>query len=167
MNYHKIDYDDMLNGEGLRVVLYVSGCNHHCEGCQNPQTWDLYSGIKFDTNAKEEIYKYLSKDYTSGITISGGDPLCISNVRNVRNLCADIKSDFKDKTIWVYTGYTIEQILKDKILKSALEFIDVLVDGRFIEELADRNYYWAGSTNQKIIDVQKTLNSGEVVLYKV
>lgn len=167
MNYHKIDYDDMLNGEGLRVVLYVSGCNHHCEGCQNPQTWDPYSGTKFDNNAKKEIYKYLSKDYTSGITISGGDPLYISNVSDVRNLCADIKSDFKDKTVWVYTGYTIEQILKDKILKSALEFIDVLVDGRFIEELADRNYHWAGSTNQRIIDVQKTLNSGEIVLYKV
>ena len=167
MNYHKIDYDNMLNGEGLRAVLFVSGCTHHCHNCQNPQTWDKKSGKEFTKSVKNELIEYLKNDYVSGITFSGGDPLYIHNIREVSSLCEYIKTKLKDKNIWLYTGYTIEKILNDKLLKATIKYVDVLVDGRYEEALADRNYKWAGSTNQRIIDVQKTLKSGEIVLYKV
>lgn len=168
MNYHKILYDSMLNGEGLRAVLFVSGCTHHCKNCQNPQTWDKKSGMEFTSTAKEELLDYLKNDYVSGVTLSGGDPLYIHNVRAILSLCEDIRETYGDtKSIWMYTGYTMEEILENKILKNAIKYVDVLIDGRFEEELADKNYKWAGSTNQKIIDVQKTLKSGKIVLYKV
>lgn len=167
MNYHKIDYDNMLNGEGLRAVLFISGCPHHCHNCQNPQTWDRKSGKEFTKSVKNELINYLKNDYVSGITFSGGDPLYFYNIREVSNLCEYIKTKLKDKNIWLYTGYTIEKILSDKLLKATIQYVDVLVDGKYEEALADRNYKWAGSTNQRIIDVQKTLKSGEIVLYKV
>lgn len=167
MNYHRIFYDNMLNGDGLRAVLFVSGCAHHCKNCQNPQTWDKKSGKEFTKSVKQELLNYLKNDYVSGITLSGGDPLYNHNVRVISNLCEEIKSLYADKTIWMYTGYTIEEILADKILKNAIKYVDVLIDGRYDENLADKNYKWAGSTNQRIIDVQKTLDSGEIILYKV
>ena len=153
MNYHNITKTDMLNGDGLRVVLWVSGCDHACKGCQNPQTWSVHSGIPFDEDAKKELFEELSKDYVSGITFSGGDPFHTSNRNEVLELIKEIKVKFPNKTIWVYTGYTWEHIKDLAIMK----YIDVLVDGRFVEELADVNYPYAGSTNQKVIDVQKSL----------
>lgn len=147
MNYHNITKDDMLNGDGLRVVLWVAGCEHHCKGCHNPITWDENGGLLFDKAAKQEIFEELKKDYVSGITFSGGDPLHIKNRTDITVLAKEIKEIFPSKTIWLYTGYTYEAVKDLEIIS----YLDVLVDGKFVKELADVNYHWAGSTNQKII----------------
>ncbi len=159
----------MLNGEGLRVVLWLSGCDHHCYNCQNPQTHDCNSGIPFDISAKEEIFEELSKDYVRGITFSGGDPLHENNLVDVHNLCVTIKEKFPTKDIWMYTGYTFEEIsensIDNNIRQAIISMCDVLVDGRYVESLKDKKYHWAGSTNQRIIDVKETLKLGKIVLY--
>ena len=147
MNYHNITKDDMLNGDGLRVVLWVSGCDHCCKECHNPITWDENGGLLFDKAAKQEIFEELKKDYVSGITFSGGDPLHIKNRTDITVLAKEIKEIFPSKTIWLYTGYTYEAVKDLEIIS----YLDVLVDGKFVKELADVNYHWAGSTNQKII----------------
>lgn len=165
MNYHKIITDDQLNGDGLRVVLFVSGCDHHCKGCQNPQTWDQNSGQEFTNKEKEKILQMLSEDYISGITLSGGDPLYSANIDCIYDLIKSIRNKYGiTKDIWLYTGYKFEDVLS--FSKELIKNIDVLVDGEFIEELADKKYKWAGSTNQRVIDVQQSLNKNKVILYK-
>lgn len=168
MNYHNILHDDMRNGTGLRVTLFVSGCNNKCDGCQNPQTWDVNNGIPFNTEAYQEIMEALEKPYITGVTLSGGDPMHEHNTYMILCLCADIKHKFPDKTIWVYTGYTFEQLCDDNtsVWFDILKYTDVLVDGKFVQELADVNYHWAGSTNQRVIDVQETLRQDKIILYK-
>lgn len=170
----------MLNGTGLRVCLWCSGCNHHCKNCQNPITWDPNDGAKFDTKAKNEIFDELSKDYIAGITFTGGDPLHQKNLESVLDLVNEIRLSYPEKTIWLYTGYTLEQIMypvvtddfnpeRDKLLKMRREIVkqcDVLVDGRYEEDKRDVAYHWAGSTNQRVIDVKKTLEQGSVVLWE-
>lgn len=177
MNYHDIKHDDMNNGPGLRVTLFVSGCDHHCKNCQNPETWDIKSGILFDTAAVDEIFDQLDKDYISGITFSGGDPLNENNRLIVCDLIKCIRSKYKDtKSIWIYTGYTWEEIIKESsitfidqaniTLIKILRNTDVIVDGTFNENLADINYHWAGSTNQRVIDVQRSIEDKKIVLYE-
>lgn len=153
MRYHNITKDDMLNGDGLRVVLWVAGCNHCCKECQNPVTWDPNGGLLFDEAAKEELFEALDKPYISGITFSGGDPLHSANRLDVRNLMEEIKQKFPNKTIWLYTGDSWEKILHYPLM----QFVDVLVDGEFKVEEKDVNLLWKGSKNQRVIDVQKTL----------
>lgn len=165
MRYHNITKNDMLNGDGLRVVLWLSGCTHECKNCHNPMTHQYNSGLEFDNSAKEEIFKELKKPHISGITLSGGDPLFEKNRNGVLSLIYDIKNEFPNKTIWIYTGYLYEEIIKQKLIGNCMEYIDVLVDGKFIEALKDGNHKWAGSTNQRIIDVKKTLIEGSVILY--
>ena len=165
MNYHDIKHDDMNNGPGLRVTLFVSGCDHYCNGCQNPETWDTKSGIPFDNAAIEEIFEQLDNDYISGITFSGGDPLNENNRVEVCSLIHQIRLKYgKSKSIWIYTGYTWEEIVNT--LTPILLGIDVLIDGMFEKDLADVNYHWAGSTNQRVIDVQRSLEEKKIVLYK-
>ena len=161
MNYLTITHNDMLNGDGLRVVLWVSGCSLHCEDCQNKYSWDFNEGILFDERAKEEIFSELKKDYISGITITGGHPLESQNIEEIKKLCKEIKINFPNKTIWLYTGFIFEEIKNYPILK----YIDVLIDGRDEKELRDISLKWRGSQNQRVIDVQKSLYSSEVVLY--
>lgn len=163
MNFHNITHDDMLNGSGLRVVLWVSGCNHKCEGCQNPQTWDCKSGIPFDAEAKEELFEELGKDYISGVTFSGGDPLHRNNLQKVVELVEEIKTIFKDKTVWIYTGYKWEDV---KYMTQLWKNVDVLVDGEFEKDKLDINYHWGGSTNQRVIDVQQTLANQHIILHE-
>ena len=165
MKYHNITHDDMLNGEGLRVVLWVAGCNHHCDGCQNPVTWNPDNGIEFDADAKNEIFNELGKKHVAGITFSGGDPLHPRNLRCVYDLASEIKEGFPEKTVWIYTGYTWEQIQSNRLLMMVMEYADVLVDGKFEKEKAEVNYHWAGSTNQRVIDVQESIKKGQVVIY--
>ena len=162
MNYHNITVDDMLNGDGLRTVLWVSGCMHHCRGCQNPQTWDDKSGIPFDEAAKEELFADLSRDYMDGITFSGGDPLCPANRETVGRLIAEIRDRFPQKTIWLYTGYEWKDIKNMDIVN----YLDVLVDGEFEVEKKELDLHWKGSANQRVIDVKKSLAQGSVVLYE-
>lgn len=161
MNYHDITKDDMRNGEGLRVVLWVAGCNHCCLKCQNPITWDPSDGIRYDQDAWKEIEDQLRKSYISGITFSGGDPLYPENREQILAIATQIKERFQNKTIWLYTGYVWEDIKNMK----GIELFDVIVDGPFVSELADTKYHWAGSTNQRVIDVAKSLVTGEVILH--
>ena len=164
MNYQNITSPDMNNGSGLRCVLWVSGCTHHCMNCQNPQTWDYQSGIPFDKSAKKEIFEELSQDYISGITLSGGDPLHPQNVQEITLLVKEITKKFPKKNIWVYTGFKFEDIQDLEVI----QYIDVLVDGKYIEELRDVKLHWRGSSNQRIIDVKKTLSNEDkaIVLYE-
>ena len=160
MHYHNITKDDMLNGDGLRVVLWVAGCAHACPGCHNPETWEADSGIPFDQAAKDELFAELEKDYISGVTFSGGDPLFPGNRETVGALCREIRQRFPDKTIWMYTGYRWEQVSELAILDT----VDVLVDGRFEQALADTALRWRGSANQRLIDVQRTRAAHEIIL---
>lgn len=191
MNYLKIDKEDVCNGEGLRVVLWLSGCSHKCKGCQNPQTWDANSGNPFDESAKEELFRELDKDYISGITLSGGDPLNEANLDGVLDLVNEIRLLFPNKSIWLYTGYEVigiqdglfvlsPNVITDKVLEPE-EMIDrikedikrsdiikncnVLIDGRYIEEKRDITLKWCGSSNQRVIDVQKSLQENEIILH--
>ncbi len=160
MRYHNITKDDMLNGDGLRVVLWVAGCSHCCKGCQNPITWDPDGGLPFDDAAKQEIFDLLDKSYISGITFSGGDPLYCSNRLDVRALVEEIKEKYPDKTIWLYTGYKWEEIWHYPMMKN----IDVLVDGKYVEELRDTKLLWKGSSNQRVIDVKATLEKSDKLI---
>ena len=153
MRYHNITKDDMLNGDGLRVVLWVAGCSHCCKECQNPITWDPNGGLPFDEAAKQEIFEQLDKSYISGITFSGGDPLHSANRFEVRNLMAEIKSKYHDKTICMYTVDSWENIMHYAIM----QYVDVLVDGEFEVARKDIKLLWKGSSNQRVIDVQKSL----------
>ena len=161
MRYHNITKDDMLNGDGLRVVLWVAGCTHKCKECQNPVTWDINGGLEFGESEKKEIFNQLDESYISGITFSGGDPLHPQNRQPVYELAKEIKEKYPDKTIWLYTGFLWEEI-KDLPI---IPYLDVIVDGEFKIELLDPQLYWKGSSNQRVIDVPATLKKGEVVLH--
>ncbi len=163
MRYHDIKHKDMANGDGLRVTLFCSGCAHNCPGCQNPITHDPNDGLEFDETAKQEIYDQLSKEWISGITLSGGDPMFPSNREPMTQLARDIKRDFPNKTVWMYTGYTFEAIKNEPIVQEGL--VDVMVDGRFEADKTDLALMWKGSWNQRVIDVAKTLEAGEIVLH--
>lgn len=161
MRYHNITKVDMLNGPGIRVVLWVSGCEHQCKHCHNPFTWDPEKGLIFDTKAKIELFEALDKDYITGITFSGGDPLYPNNRTTICSLIEEIREKFgNSKSIWLYTGYLYEDI------KFLVRKVDIVVDGEFIYELRDKQYPWAGSTNQRIIDVQKSIKENKVVCLK-
>lgn len=160
MKYHNITKDDMKNGDGLRVVLWVAGCSHHCKGCQNPITWDPEYGLEFDESAKQEIFDQLDKDYISGITFSGGDPLHCANKATIRDLAKEIKEKYPDKTIWLYSGSNWEEVSTDPIFR----YVDVFVDGEFEISQKDNSLKWKGSANQRVIDVQATLKSEDRIV---
>ncbi len=160
MRYHNITKDDMLNGEGLRAVLWVAGCEHGCPGCHNPITWDIEGGIPFDAAAREELLGELAKEYVSGVTFSGGDPLHPDNRREIGELAEEIRRRFPEKTIWLYTGYSWEEICGLPFIS----WVDVVVDGEFIEEQKDNALHWKGSANQRVIDVKRSLSAGQAVL---
>lgn len=161
MRFHNITKDDMLNGDGLRAVLWVAGCCHYCQECQNPVTWDPNGGVLFTEDSKKELFAVLEKPYISGVTFSGGDPLYQTNEPEILELAKEIREKFPDKTIWLYTGFTWEQIRDHEIVR----YLDVLVDGEYKKELRDTQLYWRGSSNQRVIDVRKTLESGEIRLH--
>lgn len=169
MRYHNITKADMLNGEGLRVVLWVSGCSHHCHACQNVITWDANDGLIFDDDAKKEIFDELNKDWCDGITLSGGDPLFLKNRKDISSLVREIREEFPLKTIWLYTGYTFEELMKEKKtdedLGTILNNIDVLLDGKFVLKLASEKIHYVGSSNQCIIDVKQSLKENKKILY--
>lgn len=183
MNYIKITKNDIANGEGVRVVLWLSGCSHNCKGCHNPQTHSPKSGTLFDENAKNELFEALERPYVSGITFSGGDPLNENNLQGVLSLIEKIRKALPDKTIWIYTGYTWEEVWEPKrrldvsgqnivgwtieqsIRQDIIRQCDVLVDGRYEEDKRDITLRWRGSSNQRVIDVQQSTKDNKVVLY--
>lgn len=161
MNYHKIEKFSVENGTGIRVVLWCSGCGVHCKNCHNPETWDRYSGKPWTEESEQELFEALNKDYISGITYSGGNPLEEYNTEVVTDIAKKIKEIFPNKTQWLYTGFPWEDIKDLEIIK----YIDVLVDGPYIEEQRNVSLKWRGSSNQRVIDVQKSLELNQIVLY--
>lgn len=162
MNYHKIEKHSIANGTGIRCVLWVSGCLLHCKGCQNPQTWCFDSGTPFDDNAIQELCNALDKPYIQGLTLSGGNPM--DNIPEVLNVCRMVKEKFPNKDIWLYSGYTFEQLQQHQPAMSVLEYVDVLVDGPYIEEQRDLTLSWRGSRNQRVINIKETFKQGKVVV---
>lgn len=171
----------MNNGDGLRVVLWLSACSHHCYNCQNPQTWNPNSGIPFDESAKQEIFNELSKDYISGITFSGGDPLHENNLDEVLKLVYEIRISLPEKTIWLYTGYNFD-LLNSKYNEykytpfaanadewltrwEIISNVDVLIDGEYIDEQRDVTKKWVGSKNQQVINVKESIKNNKIILY--
>ena len=177
MNYHTITYPDQNNGDGLRVVLWLSGCSHHCYNCQNPQTWDANSGIPFDESAKEELFRELGKDYISGLTLSGGDPLHEANLDGVLDLVNRFRLSFPNKSIWIYSGFRWSEIFNDSVYltkdcagwkrREIVKQCNVMVDGRYIDSKRDITLKWRGSSNQRVIDINKTLENknGKIIIY--
>lgn len=151
----------MLNGDGLRTVLWVAGCTHRCPGCHNPVTWDIDGGIPFDEEAERELFEKLSPDYISGLTFSGGDPLHPKNREEVTRLAKKFREMFPDKTIWLYTGYRYEEIENLEIVP----LVDIIVDGEFIQAQFDAKLHWKGSANQRVIDVRETQRKKDIVTF--
>ena len=156
MNYHKITKFDTANGPGIRSVLWVSGCIHNCPGCHNPQTHDITSGQLFTTNTLNELLDSIKSPHIKGVTFSGGDPLHPANRDEITSIAKKIKETYPTKDIWLYTGYLYEDIKSLEVMN----YIDVLVDGKFILDQRDITLLYRGSHNQRVIDV----STGEVII---
>ena len=173
MNYIKITKNDIANGPGIRVTLWISGCTCHCKECQNPETWDFNSGKLFNEKSMNELLDYLSKPWIQGLTLSGGHPLEYENLPGVYNIVKEVKEKFPNKDVWLYTGYTLSindfdtsvdigwdnGLLRNYILAMC----DVIVDGPFIKEKKDLSLRFRGSKNQRLIDVKETLKQEKIV----
>ncbi len=173
MNYGEIKKCDIANGIGVRVSLFVSGCTHHCKNCFNPETWDFSYGNDFTHDVEDSIIKELSPSYITGLTVLGGEPFEPANQQALLPFLKRVKKLLPNKTIWVYTGYKMDDELlapsraRCKYTDEMLSLIDVLVDGEFVEELKDISLRFRGSSNQRIIDVPRTLEKGEIVIKKL
>lgn len=168
MNYSTIKAFDVANGPGIRVSLFVSGCRHACKGCFNESIWDFKSGDKFSEKTVNEIIELLNRDYIRGLTLLGGEPLDPNNQEWVCTLVEKVREKLPNKTIWCYSGYTYEYITNYMYknlpyTKRLLACCDVLVDGKFILELLDLKLQFRGSANQRVIDLRKTEEKGEIV----
>ena len=159
MRYNKIREMDISDGEGIRVSLFVQGCEFHCKGCFNPETWNFESGKEFTTETLDVLLKLCDKKYIKGLSILGGEPMHPKNRETVVDIMRAFKFKFPNKDIWIWTGYTLENLLaeNDDDVKSMLIYLDYLIDGQFVEEKKNLNLKWAGSENQRWIDVKATL----------
>lgn len=159
MNYSEIKYHDVVDGEGIRVSLFVSGCDHHCKGCFNADTWDHAAGRPFTDSTMDDILSNLEPEYIAGLSLLGGDPFSPKNRKCVSDIVSKVKERYPKKDIWLWTGYLYDDILKqaakDKDLKNILDNIDVLIDGPFVEDKKDLMLAWRGSSNQKIYDFRE------------
>lgn len=158
MNYLDIKRCNMVNGDGLRTVIWIAGCDRRCPGCFSPHTHDFQAGAEFDDAAKAELVKDLSEDWCAGITWLGGEPLHPVNFPEVLALAKEIRERYPDKTQWLYTGYTYNEIINNIVMSKILNYIDVLCDGPFIQELRDPNLKWVGSSNQNVINIQQRIS---------
>lgn len=169
MNYADIKKVDVANGEGVRVSLFVSGCNHHCKGCFNQCAWDFNYGDKFTEKEEQKIIEYMDHDYIEGLSLLGGEPLEPQNQEGLLPLVREVKEKFPDKNIWCYTGFDFEKDVMGKMAKNSqttrelLKYIDVVVDGKFEEDKKDLKLQFRGSSNQRILNVKESLKSGKVV----
>jgi len=170
MNYGEIKKADIANGLGVRVSLFVSGCTHHCRNCFNQMTWDFHYGVPFDEEAQEKVLEYLAPHHIAGLTLIGGEPMEPANQRALLPFVQRVKKIYPQKNIWCYTGYLFdEELLKEsrarcEVTDELLSMIDIIVDGRFVDELKDITLRFRGSSNQRIIEVQESLRQGKVVL---
>lgn len=171
MNYGEIKKCDIANGEGVRVSLFVSGCTHHCKGCFNSETWDFSYGTPFTEETEEELLEALRPGYIAGLTLLGGEPFEKSNQKALLPFLQRMKKELPSKTIWCYTGYTLERDLSEggkaycEATEGMLSLIDILVDGEFVEEQKDIALVFKGSANQRIIKLPETLKNGKICLW--
>ena len=173
MNYGEIKKNDIANGLGVRTTLFVSGCTHHCKGCFQPQTWDFSFGKPYTKEVEDGIIASLSPYYIAGLTLLGGEPMEPANQAVLLQLLRRVRAEMPSKNVWCYSGYTFEELTGKTPSRARcghtdemLSLIDVLVDGEFKEELKDIRLRFRGSSNQRVIDVGKTLSSGEIVLFE-
>lgn len=162
MRYNKIRKMDIADGPGVRVSVFLQGCTFHCKDCFNPDTWDFKGGEEFTDDVIEEILDLSGKSHISGLSILGGEPMHPKNIDGTIKLAKAFKERYPDKTVWSWTGFLMEDICN----KDVFNYLDVLVDGQFQAELRDPRLKWCGSSNQRVIDIKKTLKKGEIVLYK-
>lgn len=171
MYYGEIKNFDIANGIGVRVSLFVSGCTNHCEHCFQPQTWDFEHGSEFTAETEEKILAMLRPEYINGLTLLGGEPFEPSNQRALLPFVKRVRKEYPDKTVWAFSGFTYEELIADgthphcEVTDALLSLIDVLVDGRFIEAKKDISLRFRGSSNQRLIDLNKTRAAGSVVLW--
>lgn len=172
MNYADIKQYDVANGVGIRVSLFVSGCTHHCKGCFNKETWDFSYGEPFTEKEIERILEYLKPDYVTGLTLLGGEPMEPSNQEALLPLLRKVHQDYPNKTIWCYSGYLFDQDIMGRMYKESktteefVSYLDILVDGPFVLEKKNLKINFRGSENQRIIDVKKSLENGQVVRWE-
>lgn len=161
MNYSKIYKCDIANGLGFRVTLFVSGCARNCPGCFNKNAQSASFGKLFDEKAKSKIFAELQKDYCAGLSILGGEPMSklSDNRRQIINFAKEVKEKFPDKTIWMWSGYTFDELFVDSTSKDIFNYVDVLVDGPFEEDKKDLSLHWVGSSNQHVIDVKERIKA--------
>lgn len=163
MKISGINFESIVDGDGVRVVIYFSGCLHNCKGCHNPSSHDFDSGQLFSEKIQDEIIDYiLDTPFISGLTLSGGDPMY--STKDIIPYIIKIRNKIKDISIWVYSGFTYEEIINDVEMSKLLILCDVLVDGQFILEQRDMTLAYKGSTNQRIIDIQKSIEQNQVIL---
>ena len=169
MNYATIKTHDVANGPGVRVSLFVSGCTHRCKGCFNQEAWYFHYGEPYTQEIEDRIVQALTPDYITGLTLLGGEPFEPQNQKELVKLLRRVRKELPDKTIWSFTGYTLEtDLLTDRlgvpeITKEMLSYLDVLVDGEFVLEQKDITLLFRGSSNQRLIDIPKTLETGGIV----
>lgn len=163
MRYNKIRKMDISNGPGVRVSIFMQGCTFKCKNCFNPETHDFNGGEEFTNEVIDKVLDLCNKDYIVGLSILGGEPLHPKNIEGTTLLAKKFKEKFKDKTIWVWSGFLYDRDLKDKEI---LNYIDVLVDGQFKEELHNPKLKWCGSSNQRVIDVKKSIEENKIILYE-
>lgn len=168
MKYAKIKKTDVANGPGVRVSIFVSGCHHHCKGCFNEEAWDFNYGNVFTEETIEEIINDLKPDYISGLSLLGGEPFEPINQKGLLPLLKKVKEVYPEKTIWAYSGYLYEELKEMDFpeTKEILNLIDVLVDGKFDEDLKDPMLYFRGSSNQRVIDMNETRKKKKIVLHE-
>lgn len=167
MNYATIKKNDIANGPGVRVSLFVSGCRHRCKGCFNSEAWDFNYGAPYTAETAEQVLYAVGHSYIEGLSLLGGEPFEPENQEALISLTAEFKVRYPHKTVWCYSGFTFEELMAGKVGDKAAQLlnnIDVLVDGRFVEELKDLSLIFRGSSNQRIIDVKKSLEQGEICL---
>ena len=170
MNYGAIKKCDIANGVGVRTVLFVSGCTHHCKGCFQPETWNFDYGEKYTKETEDEIIESLRPDYVDGITLLGGEPFEPENQRELVKLLRRIKKELPQETVWSFSGYTYEELTGDsravcEVTNEMLSMLDVLVDGEFVEAKRNISLRFRGSENQRLIDMNKTRKEGKIVLW--
>lgn len=179
MNYAQIRSMDISNGEGIGVSLFVQGCDFHCKNCFNSETWEFSKGQEWNDKTKNQFLKLVEKPFIQRVSILGGEPLHPKNVQNVLKIVDEIRVSYPTKNIWLYTGYTWEQIMHPvitdinseqlKMLQMRKELVskcNVLIDGRYVDELRDISLHWRGSSNQRVINVQETLKQKQIVLWE-
>lgn len=162
MRYNKIRKMDISNGPGVRVSVFMQGCTFHCKNCFNPETWDFKQGKEFTDEIIDTVLELASKDFIVGLSILGGEPMHPNNIEGTTKLAKSFKEKYPNKTIWCWSGFLFDRDLKDK---EVMKYIDVLVDGQYQDELHDFRLKWCGSSNQRVIDVQKSLKENKTVLF--